>query len=347
MNNGALGLPGPKAQSSALANRSRGFYSGSAASGSIYSAGNVTLGIGDDDANIFEAHYQDLTLNAGHILTVAGRRRAFVLRVRGNCIINGTLSMTGKGASAASAAAARIESNARLRPVLQDDLIAFYVPQVGGKGGLISSGILIGVNGGAGVGGSCGGGGSGGGYMSGVAAGSAGNGGDGHAYGGGAGGGGGFGYTLSGLGSDSISGGGGAGSPGGAGGVAGVLNAAGTAVGSGAGGIGAGAPNGTGSPGGTGVGGIIILIVGGNLTIGAAGLIVADGLAGGAGGAGGGGSGGGSILVLYGGSLSNVGTIRANGGAGGAGSGNYTTETGGNGGAGSIQGPTKEAMISR
>ena len=91
--------------------------------------------------------------------------------------------------------------------------------------------------------------------------------------------------------------------------------------------------NSPGSPGSDGTGGVIILVVKGNLTIGSTSTISANGSSGGASGyAGGGGSGGGSINILYGGSYTNSGTITASVGAGGAGGGRY----GGSGGAGCV-----------
>jgi len=48
----------------------------------------------------------------------------------------------------------------------------------------------------------------------------------------------------------------------------------------------------------------------------------------------GGGSGGGIIIALYGGTLSNSGTVQASGGAGGVGAGYTNPNTGGAGGAG-------------
>jgi len=110
------------------------------------------------------------------------------------------------------------------------------------------------------------------------------------------------------------------------------------------GGGGAGNPGGSGSyaAGGNGTGGLLWLVVGGNLTIGSTGIIESRGVAGGASlncGAvpneqvAGGGSGGGSIVVLYRGALNNSGNITALGGAGG----NSCNSRGGNGGTGSIQ----------
>jgi hypothetical protein len=97
---------------------------------------------------------------------------------------------------------------------------------------------------------------------------------------------------------------------------------------------GAGNPAGGGNSsndGGFGVGGLLILIVKGNLTINSSGVISNNGVSGGSGTTGGGGSGGGRTILLYGGTYTNLGSIVANGGSGGGGSG-----AGGSGGAGSI-----------
>jgi hypothetical protein len=81
---------------------------------------------------------------------------------------------------------------------------------------------------------------------------------------------------------------------------------------------------------GEGTGGLLILIVRGNLRIGPNGSIAANGVAGNTGSSsGGGGSGGGILYVYYGGTLTNNGTVTSNGGSGGAG-----PATGGAGGAG-------------
>lgn len=348
-NPGLLGFPGLRQTSLLVAGKRTGFWAGDGADGTLVTSADVTLGSGDDDANVFEAHYSTLAINVGHTLTVAGRRRAFIIRVAGDCTIAGTISMTAKGAASATATADTRESNAKLTPVFEADLLYYAVPGQGGKGGLqqASSIIAHGKPGGAGVFGGAGGGGGGGGI---TGLGSAG--GDGNAYGGGAGGGGGLGYDASGLGGSTVSGGGGAGSPPGAGGTSvGGLNTASTpAAGSAAGGRGRDAAvGGAQAAGATGVGGVIILVVGGTLTIASTGLIVANGLAGGAGGAGGGGSGGGSIIVLYGGSYSNLGTIQANGGVAGVGSQSFSgggaDQNGGPGGVGSIQGPTLVRIV--
>jgi len=90
-----------------------------------------------------------------------------------------------------------------------------------------------------------------------------------------------------------------------------------------------------GPAGGDGTGGILRIIVKGNTTINSGGIIQADGLPGGSiasSYAGGGGSGGGHVSIITLGSLTNNGTIRANGGAATTGA----SINGGAGGAGSV-----------
>ena len=99
---------------------------------------------------------------------------------------------------------------------------------------------------------------------------------------------------------------------------------------------GAGNPKGAGyggnvSGGGNGNGGVIWLIVGGNLTIGSSGVISANGNTGnntwGDFNSAGGGSGGGRIIIAHKGTYSNSGTVQANGGNGGT-TGNNWSEAG-------------------
>lgn len=95
---------------------------------------------------------------------------------------------------------------------------------------------------------------------------------------------------------------------------------------------GAGNPGGGSSygySGSTGTGGLLVLVINGNLSIGPNGVISSNGANGGSGGknsAGGGGAGGGCIKLLYTGEYTNNGSIQANGGIGGG-----VTFYGGNG----------------
>ena len=101
-------------------------------------------------------------------------------------------------------------------------------------------------------------------------------------------------------------------------GAAGHRWSTGGSGGSGAGNPGAAAPAGGGTSGGDGNGGLIVLMVSGDLEIGSGGSIEAKGTAGGNTDPHGGGTGGGAIMVLYAGSLTNNGTIEALGGSNGS-----------------------------
>ena len=89
-------------------------------------------------------------------------------------------------------------------------------------------------------------------------------------------------------------------------------------------------------------------MVRGNLAVGASAVISANGSAGGNANqatsghitCSGAGSGGGRVIILYAGTLSNSGTVQANGGSGGTASGGTANSTGGAGGAGSVTSPT-------
>ena len=112
------------------------------------------------------------------------------------------------------------------------------------------------------------------------------------------------------------------------------LGLIGVGTGGGGGGAGTGAGGEAGGAGGAGGGGLVIE-VGGNLSIGAAGVITADGVAGGNGASysgGGGGGGGGSVIVRVRGTITNAGTVTVTGGS--AGSAGASGGTAGAGGAG-------------
>lgn len=329
---------------------------GDASDGDLNTSGNVTL-TSSVDGDVIVKQYNNLVINSGHTLTVSNRCKGLVLYVKGDCTIDGTIDMTGRGAYV-DPIAAGVGSNgirfARLKSGESDVLPASEVDGCGasliateenqsgifgngkifqivrsassGCGGKGGDAKFIGLppSGSGGQNGTCFGGGAGAGgaaYYGGPNAGTA-NGGPG-----------GNGFTPT---STNGGGGGGAGNAGGSGGVA-----SGGAT--------------SGSAGSTGTGGLIVLIVRGNLTIGASGVIRSNGANGGAGGAGapgfttggtgGGGSGGGIIVILHGGTLSNSGTIQANGGSGGAGgyspSASYNEAPGYSGDSGTIIGPTQ------
>jgi len=278
-----------------------------------------------DTRNLLVLVKGNLTVDAGYTLTAAARKRGMFIYVNGDLDLNGIISMTAKGASAAGQ-----------RVLLLDSGTEYEVPALGGAGAaalgpLGSAGGYVGNNGTSGVAtGACGGGGSGGagvnGYNCYSGAGAAGT-----SYSGGGGGGGvaNNSNTLSGGSAVANGGVGGAGNNG----ANGNCKAGGGAGNDG--GAGAGGDNG-----GNGTGGLLVIYVTGTLTFGAAGALTSLGTAGGnaasatwrAGG--GGGSGAGHIDYFYG-AVSGTPTVTVTGGVGGTASAGIVAGNGGIGGAGS------------
>ena len=270
-------------------------------------------------------NFSTLFISRSVTISPTNRCRGMLIFVDGDATISGSLTMTARGAKFTGSDA----SFTTLNPPYLGDYwntqlfpSASYLSRVFavGAAGAISPAINVaGIAGTAGTLGRSGGGGSGGATT---------------APGGSIGGTGAAGTSFSGG-----SGGGGAGGPssGATGFSFGSTGGSGGAAPAGGGG-GAGNPGGAGPvTGGNGTGGLLILIVRGNLRIGPNGSISAGGVAGGAGlapfasNAGGGGSGGGVLYIYYGGTLTNNGTVNANGGSGGSSSGGFS---GGAGGAG-------------
>lgn len=326
------------------------------------------------DGDAIVKQYSSITINSGDTVTVQNRCKGLILYCQGDCTINGTLTMTAKGAGP-GAPASPVPSNglrwAWLKDGASDGPFSspdFPLAALGSAASPLTNSDAFGEpaavavvsvkTGGAGdtspgsgdqpwgpetdrVGGTAtngtGGGGSGAGYSGG------GNGGNGNCWGGGGGGGG---ASAGGFGQAGTAASGTAGGSGGSGPEGGRVG----------GGGGAGAPPGGGGPdgdgdgenGGAGVGGLLCLFVGGNLTVGPAGVISSHGSAGGnaappGGGGnagGGGGSGGGRIIIVHAGTYTNNGTVACNGGAGGGGGPSPGTATGDNlsgaGGAGAV-----------
>ena len=334
-------------------------YWGDETDGSLVTSGDVTHTVlnknGGYDGDMVVMQYTALTISSGDTMTTDQPCRGMLIYVAGDCTIDGTLSMETKGAYANPTASGGSDSNAVQAAGLQwpmlgggSDTLTAADTLLNGCGteartavalhdsissdGTIFSAVRQGENGGAGstttvanagVAGTgnntTGGGGGGARYNSGTS----GAGAYGSCFTGGSGGagiyagtGGGSGTNWGGPGGDGRTDhprtSGGAGHPGGTGGTAA-------------------------NPGVDGTGGLIVLFVKGDLTIGASGVITAVGSAGGdqSGGtyceAYGGGSGGGLILCGYGGTLSNSGSITVAGGRGGTG---VTPGAGGYGGAG-------------
>jgi hypothetical protein len=293
-------------------------YFGTGADGAVTIASNTSLTVpnkvGSYDGDMLVRNYSSLTINSGVTLTTDQPCRGMLIYVTGNCTINGTLSMTARGAFADPTTSGGSDGNAVSSSGLQlpfvtasgTDTISTSAALLNGCGtaarsaianhsNLASNGKVIILSRQGALGG---GGGAGGNYHH---MGSNGLNGSLGQTGGGGGGRGGYADTTGSGGS----GGGGSygscfagGSGGGSGNYPGQNGGAATAW-AGKGGNGGGTANyiaggGLGNPNGDpagnsgafptaysnlvpGVGGLIILIVGGNLTIGSGGSIVAKG----------------------------------------------------------------------
>ena len=280
---------------------------GTGADGDFLSTASVSYTT-TNDQEVLVKNYKNFTLNVGHTVTVSNRCKGLLIYIGGDCVINGTLTMTGKGANSIGSVAHYVYQAKGFMgsyiPMLffPTSSLSGFIPIYPSGGG----GGAAGANGTAALYGQTGGG--GGGYL-----GSAGS--SGSSWSGGSGGGSGPSSTAGAL-------------YGGAGGNAVTAN-----YGGGAGNPGGTSGGGTGTAGGNGTGGFIMLVVKGSFTIGSTGIISANGVSGGTGTAGGGGgSGGGRVIVLYTRSFINNGSITVNGGAGGG----TAPVNGGTGGAGSI-----------
>jgi hypothetical protein len=264
-------------------------------------------------------NFSSLFISRSVVVSPTNRCRGMLIFVDGDATISGSLRMTGRGAKFTGSDASFTTINP---PYLGDYWSVQLFPSASylsrvfavGAAGAPASYIApsgIGVAGSTGILGRSGGGGAGGSFG---ATGTTGAGSAGTSFSGGSGGGA---ATPGTTGTNSIPFGG----AGGAGGPTSPTR-----------GGGAGNPAGLGGTNavGEGTGGLLILIVRGNLRIGPNGSIAANGVAGNTGSSsGGGGSGGGILYVYYGGTLTNNGTVTSNGGSGGAG-----PATGGAGGAG-------------
>lgn len=240
-----------------------------------------------DTRNLLVLVKGNLTVDAGYTLTAAARKRGMFIYVNGDLNLNGIISMTARGASAAGA-----------KLLLFDDGTEYQIPAAGGVGG---AGVSIGgvgvavQNGNSGTSGAatnaCGGGASGGVMKNGAIA-NSGAGAAGTSYSGGSAGGGASAYG-------------------------GTYTATAGATNGGAGGEGKGyyiAIGGTGNPGGVsksassgydGTGGLLVIYVTGTITFGAAGSLTSTGTQARGGNMGGGNvgqggaSGGGHIDLFY------------------------------------------------
>ena len=352
-------------------------YFGTSANGSVTYATTTSLVVpnknGGYDGDMVVMNYSDLTINSGVTLTTDQPCRGMLIYVSGNCTINGTLSIKGRGAyanptvsgasdgnavpsgglqlpfrtasgtSSLSASAALFNGTGTAartaisnHATLASNGTVITLVRQGAAGGSRTPGGQAPISPNAGSNGSTGqtgGGGSGGGYyISGIA----GAGSYGSCFGGGSGGGGihssggGTGYDATAWGGPGGNGyypDGGYSAPGGIGNGNGTWSSTNTLYGN----------NGTANTI-SGTGGLLILIVGGTLTIGSSGTITADGITGPTTNqpnerAGGGASGGGNVVVAYRDALNNSGAITANGGSRWG----WGDQTGGAGGNGSVQ----------
>lgn len=311
------------------------FY-GDGRDGDLSTTGNTNApNSSTDDSSSCISQFNSLTVNSGHTLTLTGRRRAWIIYCVGDMNIQGSIVMN-KGASSLASVInlTRYDVNGLTGSTCEPaNTVMFTTPAAGAAGGVSDGTYNVIVNGTAGTNGQTGGGGAGQGG-GGLGLGTGGNGAAGTAYSGGSGGG----STAYNAGVTNGTSGGANGGAGGASGLSdGSYHAGGGAGNPGGVGTDSGANNGT-----SGTGGTLILIVGGNLTIGGSAVISANGSAGGSClqasnyRLGGGGSGGGRVIILYAGTLSNSGSVVATGGSGGVGA----TSNGGAGGAGSVSGPT-------
>ena len=336
---------------------SYGNYFGTGKDGSVTISGSAQVSaslnnISREYGDTIVKNYQDLTIDSGILFSPLRACRGMVIYCTGNLTVNGTISMTSKGGGVATKIAAPIgiASSTDSRYDLVDATLYFNNLSSSASGGRgipthmnwapsgsawfsnfkvrvpLSGSVAGGAagawqgNGAAGTAGifccGSGGGGGGGGYYSQPATGGAG--GRGTIFtGGSGGGGGGWAYATGGTGTYEVS-----------------------APAAGSGGTGAGGVGGNLS----GVGGLLILIVRGNITIN--GTLSSNGATGGTGASpgegpgsnyqsgGGGGSGGGRIMIIYGGTYTNAGSVVANGGSGAGG--NLGSYVGGTGGAGAI-----------
>ncbi len=304
---------------------------GNGSDGVLSTSDNVSL-TSTTDGDAVVKQYQSLTVNSGHTLTVSNRCKGLHIYVHGDLVLNGTISMTARGASASNANQT-VSQKQTLNSIFSlneyqilqsiyprlynQDIIISYSSANGGASRSITS---SGNNGDSGVNGSslfqCGGGGSGGVYSYSYTA-TSGRGGNSTFFSGGAGSGGvetGLSSQTSSQGSDT----GGAGSDGK------------NSYSGGSGGGGSGNPGGSGVNGGgsgsSGTGGQLIIMVGGQIS--GNGIIESKGSNGGGGVCGGGGSGGGCIVVLFK-SQNFSGSIVSTGGSGGG-----SGRIGGSGGSG-------------
>lgn len=298
------------------------------------------------DGSPIVRRYNNFTINTGHTVTPTQRCKGMYLLIEGDLTVNGTLSMSARGASGPGKFVG-IELYTEKIHFHSTNIFADIDPDIpvipasianGGAARTTNGGRLDGIAGTTPPIG-CGGGGGGGIYSTPLTH-SSGAGGGATSFSGGAGGGG---FTSwSSMTSKTLVTAGNGSSTGGAGGRGGLRYYSNPGSGGGAGNPGGAGIRGDdpswGNTGGVGTGGLIILIVKGNIIFGANGKIISAGAAGGNGYcSGGGGAGGGCILLFKKPSvIVDTAKITAPGGAGGTyGTSSYKS-LGGKGGNGSV-----------
>jgi len=310
---------------------------GNGSDGALNTTGNTSFA-SIQDGDVVVKQFSNLTINAGHTVTTATRCRGLVIYVDGDCTINGTLSMTARGANANPTLANSIPATgirlARFKYGSNETLAASDLGGTGaggvGAAWRAAEAGQLGVEGNGRIfviareGGAAGSANHSFDWWNSVPGGAGGT--NPNGTGGGGGGGAAGGWSGSGSAGTCYSGG----SGGGAVRTNGYATAAGNAAAYGGaggygnwtsphdqGGGGAGNPGGSGiQPGQSGTGGLLILMVKGNLTIGATGQVVSRGSNGGSAYQSGGGSGGGRILLLHAGNYSAAVAPSAAGGSG-------------------------------
>lgn len=297
----------------------KAFYTGSITNLRNIISGSGKRGFGStSDGPPVIKNFSSLFVSRSVVIKPTNRCRGMLIFVDGDATISGSISMTARGAKFTGSDASFTVVNP---PYLGDYWSSLNFPTSSYLTRIFAVGAAGGAGGNNGVAGtnnrSGGGGGGGGGPGVYAGAGAAGT-----SFSGGAGGGGSvvpYGSPQAGLPGKAF---------GGAGGDNQDVN--------GNGGGGAGNPGGR-PRGNEGTGGLLILIVKGNLKIGPNASITSNGSNGGnatdpGSWGGGGGSGGGIIIIFYGGSLVNHGTLTSNGGSGGTSNNNNA----GSGGAGTV-----------
>jgi len=345
---GSYGAQGRSSRAAALN------YFGTGADGAAVIATNTNLTVlnksGSYDGDMLVRNYSSLTINSGATLTTDQPCRGMLIYVDGDCVINGSLSMTARGPAANPTVSGASDGNAVSANGLQipfrtssgNATLAASSALLNGAGaaaraaianhtsisgnGTIITLVRQGAGGGAGgpsgyrqrpgsngtsgsIGQTGGGGGGSGGYSDPSGFGGIGGAGSyGSCFGGGSGGAGG--HYQSNVGGDAVAWGGRGGN-----GATSPTPSYGSTGGNGnPGGNGGGTS--PGPAGKNGTGGLIILVVKGNLTIGAGATIEAKGLKADDNGAGSGGSsGGGNVVIAYKGIYTNNGTVSADGGS--------------------------------